>query len=148
MQWWWRCASPVSQPEGRKEGRKQTSLVPCKPPGTACPSPGTASHCEGFFQVTGRVLIPGKRALPCFPSLLAVGVLEELLPAMFVPLLLPSSHVLGGCCRQFSSPGHPGLQGCCLSLFHFWVLVPPSDVAGPTRAGISRPSNLSVCCGS
>jgi len=34
-----------------------------------------------------------------------------------------------------------------ISLFHFWVRVPPSDVVGPTRAGISRPSSLSVFYG-
>lgn len=97
--------------------------VPCKPPGTACPSPSTVSHSQGFVEVAGRVLIPGRRGLPCFPSLPAVSArvggaafrwAER--SAMFVPLLFPSPHVLGGCCRQFSSPGHPGLQGYCLSV--------------------------------
>lgn len=113
--------APFSDSVCLKEGSKPP--VPCKPPGTACPSPGTASHSEGFVQVTGRVLISVKGRLPCFLSLPAVSVrvggaafrwAER--SAVFVPLLFPPSHVLGGCCQQLSSPGHPGLQGYCLSV--------------------------------
>lgn len=99
--------------------------LPCKPPGIACPSPGIASHSQGFVKVTGRVLIPGKRGLPCFPSLPAVsarvgGAAFRWADRSAITRLCPScSHLhtlLEGCCRQFNASGHPGLQGYCLSV--------------------------------